>query len=50
MSGVPQGSVLNIFINDINSGIESTLRMFVDDTKLFGGVNSPEGRTPFRET
>ncbi|GAB0181763.1 mitochondrial enolase superfamily member 1 [Grus japonensis] len=48
-SGIPQGLVLglvlfNIFVDDMDSGIECALSNFTNDTKLCGAVNTLEGR------
>ena len=44
-SGVPQGSVLGPilflpYINDINENIQSSIRLFADDSIIYGKINS----------
>lgn len=48
-SGAPQGSVLgpalfNVFVSDIDSGMECTLSKFPNDVKLCSAVSTLERR------
>ena len=48
MSGIPQGSVLGpilfvLYINDLPDIITSSVKIFADDTKIYGPANTPQG-------
>ncbi len=47
-SGIPQGSVLRpvmfvLFINDLPSVVQSVMKIFADDTKVYNCVKNNKG-------
>ena len=53
-SGIPQGSVLGpvlfvLFINDLPDVVRSVVRIFADDTKLYGKATTEEDREKRQE-
>jgi len=49
-SGVPQGTILGlilfkVYVNDISTGVSSTVKLYADDTKLYREIESiPDDR------
>ena len=41
--------LFNIFISDVDDGIECALNKFADDTKLSGAVDAAEGRNTIQK-